>query len=102
WLTGQQPLGSDIVFRLLPAVCAVLVLLPALQGDMRDCRTSRSLLLIAAGLWLASAAGSLFPAAATTVVSQSAVPVPVPAAAVVTGLFLTSVATVFGSLLFHA
>jgi hypothetical protein len=100
WLTGQQPLGSDVVFRLLPALCAIVVLLPSLQRDMRNCRTSRGLLLCAVGTWFAAAAASLLPDVAADALKSLTPAVPVPVLA--TGLFLTSIATTFASLLFHA
>ncbi|MGC1273407.1 MAG: hypothetical protein WBC44_06835 [Planctomycetaceae bacterium] len=100
WLTGQTLFGSDIAFRLLPAVFAAVVLLPSLQQDMRDCRTSRSLILFATLLWLAGGAAQLAPDA--VIDGLRALEIPIPFTALTTGLCLAGAVLTFASLLFHA
>lgn len=100
WLTGRTPLGSDVIFRLLPAVVAIIVLLPSLQRDMRGCRTSRSLVWLATLLWLAGGTVQLAPDAVAS--GLRALELPIPLAASATGLWLAGAVTMFVSLLFHA
>jgi hypothetical protein len=99
WLAGPPPFGSDLLYQLLPAAAALLLLCPALQRDMRGCRASRPLLFLAAGLWLAGG-GAMLASERVTELLQPFDIAPRPEA-LTTGLLLCGVAVAFSSLLFH-
>lgn len=100
WLTGRTLFGSDVIYRFLPGVFALAVLLPALQRDMRGCRTSRAFLLVAAALWLAGAAATIGHAQTVELVVRAGASIP--AAAISPGLLLAGTVSAFASMLFHA
>lgn len=100
WLSGRTFFGSDLLYRFLPGLAAVLFLLPALQGDMRGCRTSRTLLFAAAVLWIVGGAAAVAGDHLSIALVQSGLMVP--PAAVPVGLLLAGTTAAFTSLLFHA
>jgi hypothetical protein len=100
WLTGRTLFGSDVIYRFLPGLFAVVVLLPALQRDMRGCRTSRTFVLAAAVLWLAGAGATVAGDRTASFILRSGLAVP--PAAVSASLLLAGTALAFTAMLFHA
>jgi hypothetical protein len=100
WVTGRTPWGSDELFRVMPVAMALVVLLPRLQAEMRGCRTSRSLLLVAAVLWAAGGL-ALLSGESTEGLAQS-IGWTFPAASLPALLLLVGTASAFSALLFHA
>lgn len=100
WLTGETPFGSDLLFRVLPAIIATVVLLPAVQADMRNCRTSRTFFLLAVMFWITAGTAAFFPGEVSTVLASTHWPIPV--AAATTGCWLLGTVTLFAALLIHA
>lgn len=100
WLTSRTLFGSDVIYRFLPGLFALAVLSPALQRDMRGCRTSRTLVLTAAVLWLAGTGATLAPERTASFVLRSGLTLP--STAVSPGLLLAGAALAFTAMLFHA
>lgn len=100
WATSRQLFGSDAAYQALPALAALVLLIPSLQSDMRGCITSRTLMLGAAmllsfGIVSHVAAGFLEGAA-------TAWGLTLPVAVITRTVLMSGTAGLFASLLFHA
>lgn len=100
WATSRQLFGSDAAYEVLPALAALVLLIPSLQSDMRGCITSRTLMLGAAtllsfGIVCHVAAGFLEGAA-------TAWGLTLPIAVITRTVLMSGTAGLFASLLFHA
>jgi len=100
WGTGQRLFGSDMAYQVLPALAAFLLIVPSLQGDMRGCITSRSLMLAAVALLSCGMVGNV---AVSHLQGAFAVwNLELPVSVITRTTLMTGTATVFASLLFHA
>ncbi len=100
WATGRQVFGSDAAYQVLPAFAGIVLLVPALQAEMRGCIASRSLLLTAVSLWACGIAGVV--GSGPLERSLTSLAIQVPSAVVIDAILLVGTATAFSSLLFHA
>jgi hypothetical protein len=100
WVTGRQLFGSDVAYQVLPATAGIVLLVPALQAEMRGCVASRSLMLAAVSLWVCGMAGVV--GSEPLEGALTSLRIQVPAAVIVEAILLVGTATAFSSLLFHA
>jgi hypothetical protein len=100
WAAGRQIFGSDAAYQVLPAAAGIVLLVPALQAEMRGCIASRSLMLAAVSLWVLGIAGVV--GSGPLDETLTSLRIQVPAAVIVDSVLLVGTATVFSSLLFHA